>query len=509
VKRFLSILLPFLLSFHLTHCATILTVSRGDLSVYGGVSSSYSIMGVHHPHNPFSGIMDLFLIIDFPFSFALDTVLLPVTGPFSLYNYLQYRKYEKNIPIFEAVRQNDKQQLGTLLAQGYDVNAFENENQVTPLMVAALSSKVEIIKHLIDNKADIKAVTAEKETVLHFALNAESEDAYKFLSTYEIPITNAGIVFQAARSGKGFAFLDLLKKIPNAIKEKEIGTDKNIVMLAIENSIPESSILKIMDQVDIMEMDSEGNQLVHYAAKYGMLKVLDFLISKKMPIDKVNNNNETPFILAVQNNQLESVKYLYDRKVDIQSKNNQSALDFSIGHESDAIFKFLISKNFKISDPSMLFYAISTDKKSIVNILLTKIPNAHLLSYEDKGLIHYAAMHDHVGAIKYCISKNVPVDQKDKLTGETPLVLAWNYGRLEAFEYLLKNKANINQVVGENGNTFLHEYVLNNNSNVDSLNLLLKYNINKRIRNGEGRTAYEVLAESPLPQEEILRKIKP
>lgn len=510
MKRLFFCFFLFISLIQFNNCSTILSVSRGDLSVYGGVISSYSSLGVHHPHNPFSGITNILFILDLPFSLVLDTIILPVTGPVTLYHYMVNRKYVKNQPLFDAVADGDKETITSLLSQGYDVNASENSDGVTLFMRAATKGNVEILQLLIDNRADIKAKTIDNKNALNFSLYSETEDAYKFLSKMDIPITDKEVIFEAAMLGKEYALLDLLKKIPNAIKEKESQSEKNLAMLAIENSISESTILNLLKQVDTTATDYEGNEPIHYAAKFGKLKVLEFLVSKNRPIDPLNKNNETPFLLAVQNDQLGAVKYLVDKKVNLNSEWNKDALSYAISHEKDDLFNFLISKNFKISNPSILFTAMMTDKKRIVSVLLTKIPNAHKLKDGDKELIYHAAMYNNLEALRLCISNNVPVDLKDKDTGETPLILAWNYGSFEAFEFLLKSNANVNQTLGQDGNTFLHDYATNPDSRDEKfLDTLLKYGINKKIKNGLNQTAYDIIAENNDFPENILSKLKP
>jgi len=481
--------------------------------MYGGVSSSYSAIGVGHPHNPFSGIMDIILIIDFPFSFVLDTILLPVTGSVSSYHYLRNRKYSKNEPLFQAIEQNDKSKLENLLSKGLSINAFKDNRKITPVMVAASLGNVEILQFLLENKADVHAVTTENETALDFSLRAETEDAYKLLSAYNISIVDNKTVFEAANLGKEHALIDLLKKKPDAIKGIYYG--KNLAMVAIEASISEPTILDILNQIDINKPDDEGDKVVHYAARYGKLKVLDFLLSKNVPVDQINGKNQTPFLIAVEADRLDAVKYLYEKKANIHSDINQAALSISISHEKDDIYKFLLSKNFKVTDPSILFYAISSDKQTIASDLLKMIPNAHWLkSDDDIELIHYSVDHNFLDGVKFCVSQNVPVDIKNK-HGETPLLRAFVNENPEILEYLLKNKANVNQLIDDEGNTLLHKYVerlidLAGVFEPKLLEALLKYNSNKTIKNKAEKTAYDVLSERNEPSyKEFLTKIKP
>ncbi len=73
MKQFLLkfIFLAFL-SLNLTACGTIVSLSSGDYAVYGGVTKDLAMLQE-------GTILAIFIIIDLPLSFILDTLILPVT----------------------------------------------------------------------------------------------------------------------------------------------------------------------------------------------------------------------------------------------------------------------------------------------------------------------------------------------------------------------------------------------------------------------------------------------
>ena len=78
-----------------------------------------------------------------------------------------------------AAGSRGKVELKTLLSQGANINAKEEDK--TPLMVLAEQGNVEMLDLFLLNHADIKAITKQKETVLHMA----NPSALKKLLTYE------------------------------------------------------------------------------------------------------------------------------------------------------------------------------------------------------------------------------------------------------------------------------------------------------------------------------------
>lgn len=68
----IKILLLVFFSLNLTACGTIVSLSSGDYAVYGGVTKDLAMLQE-------GTILAIFIIIDLPLSFILDTLILPVT----------------------------------------------------------------------------------------------------------------------------------------------------------------------------------------------------------------------------------------------------------------------------------------------------------------------------------------------------------------------------------------------------------------------------------------------
>lgn len=57
---------------NLTACGTIVSLSEGDKSVYGGVQKDFAAIQE-------GGFFSILAVVDLPLSFVLDTLMLPVT----------------------------------------------------------------------------------------------------------------------------------------------------------------------------------------------------------------------------------------------------------------------------------------------------------------------------------------------------------------------------------------------------------------------------------------------
>ena len=77
-------LLPGCLLLCLPACSTLTTVSRGEKYLAGGTRANIEAFAPSYSDDPWIGLRRFFSVFDFPFSLALDAVLLPVTIPLQL-----------------------------------------------------------------------------------------------------------------------------------------------------------------------------------------------------------------------------------------------------------------------------------------------------------------------------------------------------------------------------------------------------------------------------------------
>lgn len=169
---------------------------------------------------------------------------------------------------------------------------------------------------------------------------------------------------------------------------------------------------------DLNQRDDQGRDATYFAAEFGSVRALHFLVKHGGKIEAVDNEGVTPLMAAARSGRAENseaIKYLLEKGVDAMRK--------------DKIGKFA------------LIHAI--DGKSMESIHLIAPKSQHLL---DTGLL-YAADLDHHETIPVLVKYGASVYARNG--GKTSLMIAAERGNDKAVKALLDEGANIYAVSDE------------------------------------------------------------
>lgn len=131
-------------------CGTIVTLvmhKKGDDLLYsGGSFETGAIMAEPHPHNVLGGwpTMAAVLLVDLPFSLVLDTLLLPVTGAWAVYD----RFFDSRNVLYYIGRNNLEMIRRSLRQPFLEVN-YADESGRTALHCAVSAYNEEAVRMLI------------------------------------------------------------------------------------------------------------------------------------------------------------------------------------------------------------------------------------------------------------------------------------------------------------------------------------------------------------------------
>ena len=337
------------------------------------------------------------------------------------------------------------------------VNATDNLNQ-TPLMHACYDGgRLDNIKMLMQNGADIQASNSNGLTVIHFASRNSNQEVVEFLLKSNKISVNAA---------------DNLNKTPLMYACYDGGRLDNIKRL-------------IQNGADIQARDSNGSTVLHFASALSNQEVVEFLLNlNEISVNAINHFSQTPLIYACYDGgRLDNIKMLRQNGADIQASisNGSTVLHFASCDSNQEVVEFLLKSN-EISvnatnnlNQTPLMHACY-DGGRLDNIKMLIQNGADIQASNSNGLtvIHFASRNSNQEVVEFLLkSDKISVNAADNLN-RTPLMYACcDGGRLDNIKILIQNGADI-YARDNNGSTVLH--CASASSNQEVVEFLLKLN---------------------------------
>jgi ankyrin repeat protein len=257
-------------------------------------------------------------------------------------------------PIYKAARNGHLEQVKALVEAGAHVNITDNANW-TPLHEAAESCQFEVAQYLMECGAKVNVRGHESTTPLHDACIAKDAHA-------------AALVVKLLVDGGANAF---------AMNNRH---QRPIDLCIEKNNEACQAILqaRIMElEHDIIQKDSQGKSLLHYACYNNKYEKAQDLIKKGADVNCQDNQDITPLQLACAQGHLDIVKLLIEQ--------GGALLDLLDNTENG---------------DSPLHYASRNGRKNIVEYLLNQAKaEVNIRNKQDQDAYHVSAAHPPVRQI--------------------------------------------------------------------------------------------------------------
>ncbi|WP_410542263.1 ankyrin repeat domain-containing protein [Wolbachia endosymbiont of Tetranychus urticae] len=336
--------------------------------------------------------------------------------------------------LFDAVKQSDKQAIENFLKTGGDINIRSGKSW-TLLHVASYKGYNEIVKILLNNRAQIDAVNKDGHTALHLA----------------------------AYYGHHLVVETLLK---NGAQANSINSKKDTPLhyTALRSHKIATEIL-LKHGADVNARDNNDRTPVYNAVFSGSLNIIKLFAEEDFNVDVFDKGGLSLLhwaALSLYN--VETIKYLLEKgaKIDAKAKNSITPLHLAAGYKGViANVEVLLSNGAKINikdndEWTPLHCAASRGHEQIVEVLLKN--NKDIVNDKDKigcTPLHYAAQGGHNRVIKILLEGDAEVDIQNGY-GWTPLHVVASFGALDVVTTLTQEgKANIN-IPDYDGKTSLH-----------------------------------------------------
>lgn len=303
--------------------------------------------------------------------------------------------------LLQACKNNQKSVVQMFLKRGgINVNK-RDESGNTPLIYVCLKNARDLVKLLLDNGADANMGNQINRMPLHFAAETGNSEIIALLVNADADVNctdNQGVtpLMLMAQNGKTDAALKFIKNPNVDIKMKD---NYNRMAIDYATSCGLRELVKALSQTEEEHTDAHGNTTLHHACWNNQGEVVKVLLEKdKDNIDQVNDDGESPLMLAVRKSNLVIVELLLaaDAKTDCANINGVMPLHIAASHGDLFVGKALLdagaSINVKNADgQTPLILAAQNSKNDFTEMLIEAGADVNAVDNAQHSALYYAS----------------------------------------------------------------------------------------------------------------------
>lgn len=408
--------------------------------------------------------------------------------------------------LMTAIKYDQKKMVKWLLKKGANPN-LQSKDSMTALHYAVLSKNSEILHTILKNsKVNIDMRMSNGNTPLHLAIILNDinmiHELLKLGANPNIANYNDKYPLHLAIESNSKDSLYILKLLLHHsgnpfVKNSKDQTPLHCAMMY--KNLAAIYLLMGTEKNNYYSVDSKGRSLFHYAAKYGIIEVIDILIKRNVSPNQVDDNGNTPLHLATKYRNLEFAEIILTPKnVNQLNKDKETALHIAARNKSYDIAKLLIANGADIEiknarDKPPLLIALQNQDKKMMEILLVNGANPNATDSDGYTILHYAIDSGDYEMIKLLLAYKADVNQLAHnktppiklaiINGNCPIVVKlWDLCKIDI------------NAKDKNGQTLLH-YAANLES-PDIVRFLLSKGANPSIENKRGFTPRQIAKEN-------------
>jgi ankyrin repeat protein len=317
------------------------------------------------------------------------------------------------------------------------VQAIDAEGN-TPLLVAMKSNAgIDIIRTILEKRADVNAQNKEGDSALHIAVRNNQADIGSLL------LDNGADIFLTNARGETPLFLTFYARAGSQRTAREIR-------------------MFMLNPAVMSARDSLGNTVLHHATMWRIDSVIPAIIERGANTEALNISGETPLFIAVKANAASTVRVLLQAGASLTGRDSlgNTALHTAVRANAPQAAEALLDANINI-DAYNLYGQ-------------TPLHDAVRLGAYDVQII--------------LVRRGANIEVRDN-EGNTPLLLAVRMGNFRSAEHIITSGGDIT-TRNNSGDTALHMAVRDERS--DLVALLLQNNAPIYSQNADGDSPFTI-----------------
>jgi cytohesin len=322
--------------------------------------------------------------------------------------------------IHEAVKKGDLTKVMALVKIDpklvFSRNTSPEDTGATPLYLAALYARQDIVVFLLANRADVNARTDAGATPLFVAASSGGREVAELLLTHGADVNarddeGETPLFWAARfNGTPVAKLLLAGKADVNARNK---FGKTSLHVAADWGREEMAEFLLASKAEVNARDQEGSTPLNLAAASGHVEVVKLLLAGKAEVNTPDEHGKTPLHAAADYGHGEVVKLLLARHAALDARDHDGKTPMQLakdGGHADVVELLQHGGQVSAATPAVFFDAVNSGELEEVRALLKRNP-ALVFSKGDGGWtpLHVAAYWDQKGITELLLANKAPL----------------------------------------------------------------------------------------------------
>lgn len=294
---------------------------------------------------------------------------------------------EAHEELITAVKNNNIKAVELLFKKGFDLNK-QDEDGYTALMVSSFNNHFDIVKLLVNQKANLNILTTDEDGKL------DPERDSKRLADKVSMFGKTALMLATEKENVEIVNL-LARKLSTINHKNQLGT--TALHIASINGNIESVRILVENNADNKIENSDGFTAFMLAAYEGNLHIVKYLLPYIDNIDTKNKDGFTALIWASFSGKLDVVKFLIENNANhsIATNDGVTSLMYSSLRGNIHIVKFLIKQNINLNAQNndgytALIYASLRGHSNIVKFLIEKSADINLKTKDKKTALDFA-----------------------------------------------------------------------------------------------------------------------
>lgn len=301
----------------------------------------------------------------------------------------------------QACKNNQKSVVQTFLKRGgVDVNK-RDESGNTPLIYACLKNARDLVKILLENGADATLANQRNRMPLHFAAETGNSEIIALLigAGADVNCTDSdGItpLMLMAQNGRTDAALKFIQNPDIDIKIKD---NDNRMAIDYATTAGLRELVKALSDTEEEHTDAFGNTTLHHACWNNQAEVVRILLEKDRDgVNQVNDEGESPLMLAVRRSNLVIAEMLLAADAEVDCANINGTMPLHIAADGGDFFmgKALLaagaSVNGKTADgQTPLILAARSGKNDFTAMLIEAGADVNAVDNGQHSALYYAS----------------------------------------------------------------------------------------------------------------------